>query len=150
MNWDYRVVPAPVKGRRARGVKTPEAQFALAVEEVINEMAAAGWEYCRAEMLPQEERRGRQTYRNLLVFRREAGTAPAGRAEPVLESGAPKRPLLGRVVDGVMARPSGRREPRVETPEPRSPAVKAPEVRPAAAPAPVPGIAMPKPDDTES
>lgn len=77
MTWEYRVVPAPVKARRARGARAAELAFARAIEHVINEMAAGGWEYCRAEMLPQEERRGRITYRNLLVFRRAADAAEA-------------------------------------------------------------------------
>lgn len=121
MNWDYRVIPAPVKGRRARGVKGAEAQFALAVESIINEMAARGWEYCRAEMLPQEERRARVTYRNLLVFRREAGqTTEAGEMPPLPEVVA-ERPGLaprlrrsaGRLMDGVLARPGTRQEPQL-------------------------------------
>lgn len=122
MNWNYRVISAPVKGRRARGVKGAEAQFALAVETVINEMAARGWEYCRAEMLPQEERRSRVTYRNLLVFRRQAGlAAPEGTEElslrePVAERPGPGGRLrsgVGRLLDGVLARPGKRQEPVV-------------------------------------
>ena len=51
-NYEYKVVPAPNKGKKARGVKSPEARFAHGVEGVLNEMAAEGWEFQRAEMLP--------------------------------------------------------------------------------------------------
>ena len=47
--------PAPNRGKKARGVKTPEARFANGIEGVLNEMAAQGWEFQRAEMLPSED-----------------------------------------------------------------------------------------------
>ncbi|MGY3439496.1 MULTISPECIES: DUF4177 domain-containing protein [unclassified Marinovum] len=72
--YDYKVVPAPAQGRKARGVKGAEGRFALALETVINEYSADGWEYQRAETLPSEERQGLSgkttVYRNVLVFRR--------------------------------------------------------------------------------
>lgn len=72
--YEYKVVPAPAKGRKAKGVKTPEARFALSVETVLNEMGADGWEYLRADLLPSDERSGltgsTTHWRNLLVFRR--------------------------------------------------------------------------------
>ena len=72
--YEYKVVPAPAKGRKAKGVKAPEARFALAVETTLNEMGAEGWEYLRAELLPSDERSGltgsTTQWRNVLVFRR--------------------------------------------------------------------------------
>lgn len=72
--YEYKVVPAPAKGQKSKGVKTPEGRFALSVETVLNEMAASGWEYLRAELLPSEERAGltgtTTTWRNVLVFQR--------------------------------------------------------------------------------
>lgn len=72
--YEYKVIPAPTKGQKAKGVKTPEARFALAVQTALNEMGAEGWDYVRADLLPSEERSGltgsTQTWRNLLVFRR--------------------------------------------------------------------------------
>lgn len=72
--YEYKVVPAPAKGRKAKGVKTPEARFALSVETVLNQMGAEGWEYLRAELLPSDERSGltgsTTHWRNVLVFRR--------------------------------------------------------------------------------
>ena len=72
--YDYKVVPAPERGLKAKGVKSAEARFAFALEQLMNEMAAEGWEYQRAETLPSEERQGisgkQVVYRNVLVFRR--------------------------------------------------------------------------------
>jgi hypothetical protein len=99
--YEYKVVPAPVKGIKAKGVKTPEARFALGVEQAINDLAAEGWEYQRSDILPSQERvglTGSETHwRTLLVFRRAVADetadaaledvpriAPPVRAEPVL------------------------------------------------------------------
>jgi hypothetical protein len=74
MTFEYKVVPAPTRGRRIRGVKSPAGRFAHALELEINALAAEGWEYLRTDTLPAEERRGlagRTTvYQNMLVFRR--------------------------------------------------------------------------------
>lgn len=72
--FEYRVVPAPRKGEKARGVRSPEARFALAMSRLFNRMGEEGWEYVRADTLPAEERvglTGRELrYHALLVFRR--------------------------------------------------------------------------------
>ena len=72
--YEYKVVPAPKKGTKAKGVKTPEGRFAVTIEQLLNELGAKGWEYQRAETLPSEERSGLTSktinYRNVLVFRR--------------------------------------------------------------------------------
>lgn len=74
-SYEYKVVPAPVKGMKGRGIRGPEGRFAHSLEHVMNEMAAEGWEYQRAETLPAEEKTGlvgaaQTVYRNVLVFRR--------------------------------------------------------------------------------
>ncbi|SFP06422.1 DUF4177 domain-containing protein [Tranquillimonas alkanivorans] len=73
--YEYMVVPAPRKGTRTRGVKGSDMRFAHALSELINEHAAEGWEYQRAESLPCDERTGMigrtTTVQNVLVFRRE-------------------------------------------------------------------------------
>lgn len=73
-HWEYKVVPAPAKGTKAKGVKGPAGRFANSIETVMNDMAAEGWEYQRAETLPSEERSGLTSsatvFRNILVFRR--------------------------------------------------------------------------------
>ncbi len=72
--YEYKVVPAPRKARKVKGAKTPEARFAYALQEVMNEHAALGWEFQRAETLPCDERQGltssQTVFRDLLVFRR--------------------------------------------------------------------------------
>jgi len=104
--FEYRVVPAPARGAKVRGVKAAEDRFAHALATVMNEMAAEGWEYQRAETLPCEESKGffstgRVTvYRNMLVFRRPLAAAAA---EVVVEAGmdAPDRGAGdGAAVDG--------------------------------------------------
>ena len=101
--FEYRVIPAPTKGKKAKGVKTAEDRFALAMSDLLNEMAAEGWDYQRAETLPAEERKGltgkTSTFRNLLVFRRERAwddvkdnASPVTTEVPPEESSAPALP----------------------------------------------------------
>ncbi|MEJ6402599.1 DUF4177 domain-containing protein [Yoonia sp. 2307UL14-13] len=81
MSYEYKVVPAPVRGLKAKGVKTPEDRFAYALESAINELAADGWEYLRTDTLPAEQREGLMSkttvFQNMLVFRRVVGTVAA-------------------------------------------------------------------------
>jgi len=55
-------------------VKGAEARFARSIEDLMNEMAAEGWSYQRADILPSTERAGlassQTVYRSVLVFRR--------------------------------------------------------------------------------
>lgn len=72
--FEYKAVPAPTTGTKAKGVKTREDRFALSMSDILNDMADDGWEYVRAEMLPMEERKGltgtQTSYQNVLIFRR--------------------------------------------------------------------------------
>lgn len=72
--YEYKVIPAPAKGRKGPGVKGAEGRFAHGLETVINELAVEGWEYLRADVLPSEERQGltssQTVYRSMLIFRR--------------------------------------------------------------------------------
>lgn len=119
--FEYKAVPAPTAGTKAKGVKTTEDRFALSMTEVLNEMAAAGWEYVRAETLPCVERKGltgsQQTYQNVLIFRKletsalpldrvtsrplhavEEEEALVARPEPIIEAEPqPERPRLTSV-----------------------------------------------------
>lgn len=94
--YEYKVVPAPAKGAKARGVKGAEARFAFALERVMNEMAEGGWEFQRSETLPAEERTGlTQTttqWRNLLVFRRARRDDISDFRPRLLEKPAPPAP----------------------------------------------------------
>jgi hypothetical protein len=119
-SYEYKVVPAPERGQKARGVKTPQDRFAHAMTETLNRLAAEGWEYHRAETLPCAESKGffsggkeSTVYRSLLVFRRRlpdpatsraaseapalaAPDAPQGPADtapaPAADASAPSRP----------------------------------------------------------
>lgn len=97
--FEYKAVPAPTKGTKAKGVKTTEDRFALSVTDVLNEMAEDGWEYVRGETLPCFERKGltgsQQSYQNVLIFRKLqsetlALAQPVTRPEPVLVETAPE------------------------------------------------------------
>lgn len=85
--WEYKVVPAPTKGVKGKGVKGAEARFAHALESMMNDMGREGWEFQRAETLPSIERSGltgsTTEWRNLLVFRR-AVVDPIDEFEPEL------------------------------------------------------------------
>jgi hypothetical protein len=76
-HFEYKVIPAPRKGEKARGVKTTEDRFAYALTQLMNRLGAEGWDYVRADALPCEERVGltgsRTTFQNVLVFRRVIG-----------------------------------------------------------------------------
>lgn len=90
MSYEYKVVPAPARGLKAKGVKTPEDRFAHALQTAMNELAADGWEYLRADTLPCEQREGliskTTVFQNMLVFRRakQADAPAATRQEPAL------------------------------------------------------------------
>jgi len=89
---EYKVIAAPTKGQKAPGAKSPEARFALAVETLMNDLAAEGWRYLRSDLLPSEERQGLTSshivYRSVLVFYRETGqqAAAAAPAEPAAKA----------------------------------------------------------------
>ena len=72
--FEFKVIPAPKRGEKARGVKTTEDRFALALTTLMNQLGAEGWDYVRADALPCEERAGltgtKTTFQNVLVFRR--------------------------------------------------------------------------------
>lgn len=74
-HFEYKVVPAPRRGIRTKGAKGTAGKFAGAMESILNELGATGWEYIRAESLPVDERQGlsmrkTESYQNVLIFRR--------------------------------------------------------------------------------
>lgn len=73
--FEYKVIPAPNRAKKVRGVKTPGGRFALMLTDTINEQAAEGWEYLRSDSLPVEEKPGLlksrvENYYTVLVFRK--------------------------------------------------------------------------------
>lgn len=74
-NYDYKVVPAPHRARKVKGVKGADELFAMTLAEAINEVARQGWEYVRTETLAAEVpggwfRRGMSSEHTVMVFRR--------------------------------------------------------------------------------
>lgn len=94
--YEYKVVPAPAKGVKAKGVKSAEARFAHAIEELMNELGAEGWEYQRSDTLPSIERSGLASttteWRHLLVFRRPRETDVEAFSPELLPPPAPVSP----------------------------------------------------------
>ena len=82
-HYEYKVVPAPRRGEKVRGLRAAEDRFAVALANVMNAQAAEGWEYQRTETLPAEEREGLMgkatVFQNMMVFRRTSAylTDPA-------------------------------------------------------------------------
>ena len=80
MRFQYKVIPAPTRGLKSRGIKGSGARFAHGIESKLNELALEGWEYIRAETLPAEEREGLMSkttvFQNLLVFRKPIAAEP--------------------------------------------------------------------------
>ncbi len=97
--YEYSVVPAPKKGLKAKGVRTPEDRFANAMQSIMNEKGAEGWEYVRTDTLPAEERQGltgsKTVYQNIMVFRRAVSAAetPAVEAPAALIEGPKEEPV---------------------------------------------------------
>ena len=107
-HYDYKVVPAPKRAKKVKGVRGAEELFALTLTEAINEVARQGWEYVRAEHLPAEAPRGwfrgaTAGEQTVLVFRRAREIArPAARGGP---AGDRRR----RRADAAAGRPGRRR-----------------------------------------
>lgn len=105
--YEYKVVPAPKKAGKIKGVKGTDQRFAVELARLMNEYGAEGWEYQRADTLPVEERQGlgrRATVsQNMLIFRREVAVV-AQAPEPVaMPSFASASPALGTVDPGGQA-----------------------------------------------
>lgn len=78
--YEYKVVPAPNRPKRVKGVKGTAGRFAALLTETMNEQAAEGWEYLRSDSMPVEDKPGLlksrvETYQTVLVFRRAMGAA---------------------------------------------------------------------------
>lgn len=104
MRFEYKVVPAPTRGQKGKGVKGNDGKFANALEMLMNEMGAQGWDYRRAETLPSEERAGltskTSVFRNVLVFRRPLETELDAFAPKLLDAPAPDAALANSAQEG--------------------------------------------------
>ena len=97
MQYEYKVIPAPRKGRKARGVKSAEDRFSHTLQQVMNDLAADGWEFLRSETLPSDERSGLTSsttvFRSMLVFRRARDGDLTAFAPELLEDHSDSAPL---------------------------------------------------------
>lgn len=91
--YEYKVVPAPRKGVKGKGVKGVEGRFAHGLEKVLSEHGADGWEYLRSDTLPSDERSGLATsvttWRTVLVFRRPRADDASAFEPRLIEAAAP-------------------------------------------------------------
>jgi hypothetical protein len=91
--FEYKVIPAPQKGEKAKGAKTTPERFAVALTSIMNKLGAEGWEYVRADTLPCDERVGltgtKTSFQNMLVFRR----AIAQKIDPEMVAPSRKAPV---------------------------------------------------------
>lgn len=120
--YEFKVVPAPRRGEKLRGIKTAEDRFAHTLMQVMNDLGRDGWDYVRADTLPCDERVGltgtKTSFQNMLVFRRivEADAAlqptrlmsvePVPAAAPRLgsaESPSGPSPAIGPATPGLAA-----------------------------------------------
>lgn len=123
--YEYKVVPAPRRVKKIKGVSGAEELFAHTLTEAINDQARQGWEYVRAEHLACEAPRGwlrapQHAEQDVLVFRRERV-----RLDPQVDSGIapalPPEPDAPRYA----VPPRGPAEPRAAAPVRREPVVGA-------------------------
>ena len=79
--FEFKVIPAPRRAEKARGLKTTADRFAQTLAQVMNDLAREGWEYLRADTLPCEERTGltgkSTSFQTMLIFRRAVLVKPA-------------------------------------------------------------------------
>ncbi len=93
--YEYKVVPAPKKPGKIKGVKGTDQKFAAELAGLMNQYGADGWEYQRTDTLPCEERHGltgrTTTFQNMLIFCRKIATIKEATApiEPVLPESEP-------------------------------------------------------------
>ena len=114
--YEYKVVPAPQRAAKVKGLKTSADRFAHTLAERINAEAAGGWQFLRTETL-QCETRGRfggikQSTETVMVFAREVGvTRPDASAalaavqEPEAAVDAPRRRVVAAPVAAPAAAP---------------------------------------------
>lgn len=147
--FEYKVVPAPRRGEKARGVKSSEDRFALALSTLMNELGAEGWDYVRADALPCDERSGltgtKTVFQNMLVFRRVIA-AEAPRAPVFMRNGSVAGSAPGEqgTVPAIEPRAAVASTGPAVAPAVAAPAVVAPQVEAQANRAPAVGPARPE------
>lgn len=90
-SFEYKVIAAPRRIRKVKGVPGAADQFAHTLGEAINEQARQGWEYLRADVMMADEPRGFlrsdvTAEHTVLVFRRGLQAQAHTRLEPRAEA----------------------------------------------------------------
>jgi hypothetical protein len=130
MDYEYRVIPAPKRLKRIKGVSSMPELFAAMLTDAINAEARQGWEYVRSESLAAEEpagwlRRAAMVEETMMIFRRERSRRVADRAgrDPADETEEVSPRHEGRTAGAAEPRLSGRplsEEPRLRSGGPYS------------------------------
>lgn len=135
--YEYKVVPAPRRGEKAKGAKSVAERFGVALANAMNALAKDGWEYQRTDTLPCEERVGltgsATHFQHMLVFRRAiVQPVPVPRAAPAVSPSAIESAALLDLPDEAPTRviPFSARVPD-GSPAPLGPATPAPAGPPA-------------------
>jgi hypothetical protein len=73
--YDYKIVPAPKRAKKVKGVSGAADLFALTLNDAVNELARQGWEYYCSEQLSIQTpggwlSRSRTEEHTVLVFRK--------------------------------------------------------------------------------
>lgn len=83
--YEYKVVPAPRRALKVKGLKTPTERFAHTLSERLNAETTGGWQFVRTETLPCEVRSGlrgvKSSTETVMIFQRLVAMEPA--AEPM-------------------------------------------------------------------
>lgn len=133
--FEYKVIPAPRKAGKIKGVRGTDNKFAIELSNLMNALGADGWEYLRADTLPVEERQGftgrTTTFQNMLVFRRDISVVEDEKVEAILAKhavapaeAAPTDPAPSTVAASQPVAPR-RVEPQRPAPEPVADVVSA-------------------------
>lgn len=133
--YEYKVVAAPKRAKRVKGIKSKDGQFAMMLEAMMNEEGGSGWQFYRAETLPMEERTGMmskpvEVYQSVLVFRRERAPAELPRSRQRTAFDEPDQPPLQ---PQVIPAPAPRAAPERAAFMDAQPPARAPEPAPARA-----------------
>lgn len=132
--YEYKVVPAPNRSKRVKGVKGTAGRFAAVLTETMNEQAAEGWEYLRSDSLPVEEKPGLlksrvETYQTVLVFRRAVGAAAQTPMAGYIEDQSDMVPAEPEATPEPAPEPMSEPTPEYAEPEYAEPDYAEPEVR---------------------
>ncbi|MCC6000544.1 MAG: DUF4177 domain-containing protein [Pararhodobacter sp.] len=144
-DYEYKVIPAPARAIKVKGLKTTAERFAYVLTEALNREAEQGWEFVRSESLPCEERKGlmstTRSTQTVLVFRRalyapddtdddetpfSLASGAQGAAEPALHGAGSAHPVpafraeprLGQAGQAADDAAAARREPALRAVRP--------------------------------